>query len=303
MKEFMDDRKRRFELALTFTLLSALFNAFFGFFSKEGTTITSIPFLVFVRFSVPLVIIIPFILSMKSLKSFGKMRNVRNQVLRAFSVIITQYSLFFYLTKTSLLNATMLWNTGPVFVPIIAALFYRQHIGKITWLSSLVALVGVACVIKPNSGIFDPYSIFGLIAGIGQGYSLVLYGINRIHHDIKENLIYFYGFTSFFALIILVATNGVLERSIQISSTISPLAAIWLFIAMSLCSIFSQTFKGVAFNFKKPASLSPFFYFSVIIAGIIDWVFYKHPPDFLAVIGTLLVILGSFIKWSYATKH
>ena len=299
----MDDRKKRFELALTFTLISAVFNAFFGFFSKEGTTVTSIVFLVFIRFAIPLVIIVPFILSMKSLRSFGKMRNTRNQVLRAMAVIITQYSLFFYLTKTSLLNATMLWNTGPVFVPIIASLFYRQKISRITWFSSLVALVGVICVIKPSSGIFDPYSVFGLIAGIGQGYSLVLYGINRVHHDTKENLIYFYGFTSFFALIILIATNGVMGSTIEISPKITDLQAIGLFLAMSLCSIFSQTFKGIAFNYKKPASLSPFFYFSVIIAGGIDWIFYNHPPDFLAVVGTLLVIMGSFIKWSYATKH
>ncbi|MCI5053168.1 MAG: DMT family transporter [Simkaniaceae bacterium] len=296
----MHDRKKRFELGLLFALISAFFNAFFGFFSKLGIGVTSIPFLIFVRFAVPLILVVPFALTKRTIHTFIVGKNALNQFLRAVATLITQYALFFYLTKTTLLNAMMLWNTGPVFAPIIASLVFKQRIGKATWYSTLVALVGVACILKPSAGIFDPYSIFGLIAGISTGFSLVLYGINRVHNNVKENLLYFYGFASFFSFILLLITFFGFSVPLEFDTRLDQWVYVIYFLGMAVSSVFSQLGKGIAFKYKKPASLSPFFYFSVIIAGVLDWIVFNKTPDFLAVIGAILVVLGSFIKWSNA---
>lgn len=294
------------EKGVVFIVIASTFMALFGLFVKLGMEISSIPLLVFLRFFIPLLIIIPWILYIGGQNVFISNTNLKDQILRASIEVFVQFCLFHYLSQGNLLNGVMLWNTGPIFIPIFSKIFFRQNVSKITWFSILVGIIGVICIIKPDNGIFNSLSLYGLLSGLGMGLSQVIYGLTVKRYKISENIFYLYGISSFLSSIILIVSFFFMKEELiraSIECINCGVENIVYILALSVCSVFSQSIRGLAYRCAKPVSLSPFLYFSVLIAGFLDWIVFNRVPNFLAIVGSLLIILASFLKWSYTVKQ
>ena len=274
---------------------SSLFVALFGLFAKLGMQGSTLSIMVFFRFFIPFLLLIPYFIYKHSFHALAQEATIWMQVGRSLAVLVSQYSLFFYLTKASLINATMLWNTSPIFMPIISFLFFGERYNKWTWFSVLVGIIGVVCIIKPTGEIINPYAFFGILAGLAMSVSQVLYGQNSKTESIDVNLFYFFGFTSIFTLLILLIVEGVMKDRLEID--LLPYFYsdwhVWIYACLiAVCTIGNQFLRGKAYKFSSPSTLGPIIYLSIIFSGIFDWVLFKETPDFLFVIGALLIILG-----------
>jgi len=277
-------------------LLSAANLSIYSLFVKEGSQGISVIAITFFRFFLPLLICLPFFWWGGTLKELWPLKNIRLQFLRSVSVIGTQLAMIYYLTKASLLDANMLWCTGPIFIPILSRLFYGTRIPKITWLSIGISFLGVALVLKPDEGIFDLFSLFGLLSGIGMAISQVLYGVNMERGKMGENLFYLFFFCSALMVIPFFVWEDV---AFDLNASKATVLAV---IALSLASLFNQWFRGLAYRCASPIFLTPFLYFSVIVSGFFDWIVYRQTPDLWAYVGIALVLLGAGIKWQYMRR-
>lgn len=285
--------------AIIYMVLSSMFTALFAFFGKVGVEELPFALLLFLRFFIPLVLVVPIFFFMGVFKKFHELHNVGLQLLRSFVEVICQYCFFAYLIHGTLLHATLFWSSAPLFMPIFYRWFHGYRSDRANLMAIMIGLIGVICIIKPDKGIFDPYSILGVMVAITSALSQILNGFNREKHSNEENLVYFFTFTSIISFIPL-GLYGILflPESLRAQTALAlEQLSVWTpLLAISVTTILIQTFRGIAFKRVKPLFLGPLFYLAIPFSGLIEYWMYGVSPDFLSVVGSVLIILSSFIK-------
>lgn len=264
-------------------------------FIKLG--LEEIPFFLFVflRFLCPLLLVIGVLWISGTLKkSFRRKMSMGSHLARAFSVLGIQYSLLIYLTRYSLLDATVLLNTGPLFIPILERCFLQRKIGKSTWISLAVSACGVLLVLQPASGIFNSFVLLGLFAGLMQGVSQVLYSMHSQEEPQATSLLYLFLISTVISFVVYCVGGIGFSLSSPVQLDGKDLA---LLLLMGLCTIGNQFFRGCAYRHShKAGNLAPFLYITVILSGIFDWAVFKKIPNQWMVLGAALIIIGGVLK-------
>ncbi|MBS0653594.1 MAG: DMT family transporter [Verrucomicrobia bacterium] len=282
-----------------YMLLSAAGLSFFGLFVKLGTASVSFFLLTFLRFFVPFLLILPYVLWKVGIPKFSQLGNLRLQLGRVGCILVYQYAIFYYLTKTTLLDATVLQNTAPFFIPLIEKIFMEHRIKKELILGMLISFIGVLFILRPDRGIFGSLSIIGLIAALGQAGSQVFFGMQSRAERQETNLFYLFFFSSIVSFL-LFFVFALLNRGIALE--IDSLMHVdqkfyWYLFALGLATISNQSFRGVAYRYARPGILAPLLYFSVIVSGLLDWVVFDNLPDRWITIGAILVVVGGIIPY------
>src|SRR5262245_45295531 len=123
-----------------------------GAFAQLGIRETSIVFGLFVRFALAALIL----LVMAPLERLRSLRTIPTvQWLRVGFVMCSQSALFVYLAQGTLLNGMLLYNTGPLFTPLLAWMLWRKTIRATGLVSIVLGFVGLAIVLDPTRSALD----------------------------------------------------------------------------------------------------------------------------------------------------
>ena len=272
-------------------LLSAAGMSLTGLFGKLGIANLSLFALIFWRYAAALLLLFSILLFSGNLKGMFDFKNIKIQLLRAFFVLTAQYFFFFYLEYNTLLNASVLFNTGPVFISLIEWGILRKKVGISSWISSLVAFIGMLCILQPGVKIFSFMSLAGLLSGVCQGASQVVFG----YHATKEEkphigVLHLFIISSFFSLILYLIFHNLVP-----SNAFMQLDWIWI-ICLGAGSILNQIFRAEAYQHGTPSRSSPYLYFAVPLSAVWDWTIFGKVPNVLSFIGAMLVISGGVLK-------
>jgi drug/metabolite transporter (DMT)-like permease len=286
--------KEEFHKGVFYMLLSSATLSLFTLFSKFGTENTSYFLLTFLRFGVPFVLLLPFLLWSSPVKELFHATHLKIQFLRSACVLVYQYSIFYFLMHATLLDATVLQNTAPLFIPILERIFFKRHFKFRVLLSIFISFAGVLCILQPDKQIFAQLSIAGLLAPLGQAGSQVLFGHQARHENQKANLFYLFFLCSLFSAVIFLFSEEFFgEKNSLENYSFFAWANVF---ALGIASIFNQSFRGMAYQHASASALAPFLYFSLIISGLFDWIFFNNLPNWLSLGGAILVILGGLIQ-------
>ncbi len=290
--------KAKTEQAAIYMVYSSLFLALLNFSVKSCIGSLGVIESTFLRYFAPLLLVVTILAWNNTWDSLRPQVNLFLHFLRGLLAAIGQLSLSYYLTKATLVNATMLWATGPIYIPIIVHFLYKEKTPKVTWLSIGICLIGVILMVKPTNGIFDPFSVWGIIAGFSTAFSQILWGRNSEKGSITENLFYLYVFAAILTLGVWLSVGN------EGKSAFPNTGLLWLAISgMAITSLGNQLFRSKAYKIASPALLTPILYLSVLGAGILDVVFYHNWPDIWGYIGFTFVAAGTLLKWWYLKKH
>ena len=273
-------------------LLSATGMSLVGLFGKIAIVDFTVPALMFWRYASTTLLLFLSLLLLGQLKGFLDFQHIKIQLARAFFLLLAQYCFFFYLLRSNLLNASALLNTGPVFIAIIEAFILRKRVGVSTWIAGAVSLAGAFLLLQPDAGIFSLISLVGLLSGISQGASQVIFGMQSErkgppHIGVMQ---LFFLCTVFSAIIFLFFPKGMESEKIFSSFDFG------LIVGLATASILNQLFRAEAYAHGTPSRLSPFLYFAVLLAGVWDWVIFNDKPNLLSVCGAGLIVLGGLLK-------
>ena len=284
---------------ILYMLLSAAGLSFFGLFVKLNTASVSFFLLTFLRFLVPFILILPFFILKVGIPKFSSQGNFYLLIGRIGCLLVYQYAIFYYLSKSSLLDATVLQNTAPLFIPLMERVFMKHRIKKELIFGMLVSLLGVLLILKPTQGIIEWSSCIGLVAALGQAGSQILFGLQSQAEKNATNLFYlfFYSTILSFILFVLVAPFdqgiGFEVKSLQFVDQ----TFYWCLLGLGLATISNQAFRGIAYRHARPGILAPILYFSVIVSGVLDWAIFGLLPDRWTVLGAGLVMIGGIIPF------
>jgi drug/metabolite transporter (DMT)-like permease len=278
-------------LSFTLMVLSASLIAFGSFARKCLVGVDGIYITMFVCF-VGGAIVMWWIVS---ISSFQKIKPTawKSIFIRVILSLLAQLFFFISLSKGSLLITILLFNTSPLFVPVIRLVFYKYKISIFNFACILVSFIGIYLILGAGEGKVTIYSISAILAGILNAASqVVLHSASQKEDTFIMNLWIY----TFIGLIILVLLPFNIYSINNLENIFTQPVIIWICIAIMTFGISAQIFRVKAFKYTKdPALVAPAMYFSVVVAALIDIVFYHTSISFLEMCGILMVCASSIL--------
>ena len=258
-------------------------------FGKAAAGLPTGP-LVFFQNGISLLLFAPFILRHGS----KELRTTRFglHVVRALTGLLSQALFFIAVKNIALVDAVLLANAAPLFIPIVALVWMRTSIRPAVIASLLIGFVGVILILKPSAELLkDPAALIAISAAAFSAVALV--SVNTLSSTDKSDTILFYYF-----LISTVATLPFACMQWQ-----NPQGDQWMYLlGIGLFMALSQLFIILAYTHATASQIAPFNYSVVIFSGIIGWIVWKTSLDLTALFGIVLVCAGGIASIMFTGK-
>lgn len=197
--------------------------------------------------------------------------------------------LFIASTKISLTNALLLNNSAPLLLPLVLRFWLKIKIGKKLWWCMIIGFVGICFILKPNALILDRGAFYGVFAACCLALAMV--SVRLLSYTEKHHTILFYFFSVDTLLLLPVAI--VLWQPVAFMD-------FFFMIMIGVMGFLGHLCFIKAFHYAKSSHIAPFNYVVVIYGSIMDAIFFRTLPDFLTILGAILIILGGIltIRWT-----
>jgi drug/metabolite transporter (DMT)-like permease len=272
--------------AIVGSLLIVAAFLFVAVMSAFGKAAASVPTTVVVLFQsgISLLLLLPWALR----RGFGELRTTRLplHVVRALSGLLSQALFFLAVKNMALVDAVLLVNAAPLFIPFVALAWLKMRITPIVAAGLVVGFVGVLLILRPSLTLLtNPAALLAIGAALCSAIALV--SVNRLSSTDKPDAILFYYF-----LISTIAASPFAIYGWKMPAGIewSYLAGIGVFMALA------QLFIILAYQRATAERLAPFNYSVVVFSGLIGWLVWGNVPGLPAVAGIVLVCAGGTIS-------
>ena len=195
------------------------------------------------------------------------------------------YCFFYAIAHLQLSEAFLLAATAPLFIPVIAHLWFREPISHMLGGAIVMGFIGIILILKPGFGVFQPTAIVGVAAGAFAALAMVT--IRRMSATEPAIRIVFY-FTVLGTLISAVP----LIWSWQV-----PQPKIWWLLALiGLLAAVGQFLLTKGYSLAPAAQVGPFTYMNVLFASFFGWIFWGESLDVMTWIGAALICIAGIIS-------
>ncbi|MGI9281018.1 MAG: DMT family transporter [Endozoicomonas sp.] len=268
---------------VAYALATAVVASTAGAASKLISGDVPVPVIVLAQYFICLVLMLPWLLkrSVQSLKTdrWGA------HLVRGVTGWLCFYAYYQALAYIPLVEATLLRNTGPLFVPLVVWLWLKFQVPGKAWGPMLLGFAGVLLILKPD---FDGISIWhwvGLTSGLFLAFSMV--GTRALSSTEPSSRIMFHYF--------LISFVCSLPMAIMYWKAI-PLWTLpyLLYVGGSIC--ITMWLYTQAYTWARASVVAPVNYCGVVFAGLLGWWGWGHIPDTLAFAGMALVILAGLLS-------
>jgi drug/metabolite transporter (DMT)-like permease len=216
-------------------------------------------------------------------------------IARALSGLLSQVLYFWAVKEMSLIDAVLLVNAAPLFIPLVALLWNRTPITPAVGISLLVGFIGVVLIIKPGADLLtNPSALIALSAALFSAIALV--SVNKLSGQNQPDTILFYYF--------FIASLATLPFAI--AQWTAPATQEWCYlIGVGIFMAAAQLLIILAYQHATASQIAPFNYSVVVFSGLIGWLVWHEPLDWISGIGILMVCVGGILSIMLApdAKH
>lgn len=236
--------------------------------------------------------LIAFILIIVNKESFfGKLENQKTLILRSVFGTLGIVFNFYAIDKLVLSDANMLNKLSPFFVIIFSAIFLKEKINTKQGLAIIVAFIGALFIIKPQFNFDIIPSLIGILGAICAAAAYTC--LRALGGKEKYYTIVFY--FSFFS------TIAILPFMLIVYKEMSMLQFVYLILAGIFASI-GQFGITIAYKYAKAKEISIFDYSNILFSAIISIVLFNVIPDYLSIIGYIIIFAVSLYMFLYNKK-
>ncbi|MBA2709809.1 MAG: DMT family transporter [Tatlockia sp.] len=283
------ERQQNIKKGIFYGIISAFSFAVLGTFVKEIGNQIPTSQLIFFRFFMSLIILIPWLITDKEF-SF-KIQKPLGYIFRIVSALMALFLLFYTIKYIPLIDALLLNNTAPLFVPLIVWLRGIKTPKK-SLIGLIFGLIGVGIILKPGNEIFRIESLIALASGFFSALAIVQLRLISKSSSIKQMLFYY-----FFISTLISAAVATLQWQSQLSTKT------WLLLlGVGVFGTLYQVFSTLSYVTAPVRLMSSLIFLAVIFAGFFDWIIWGHVPDIQTVFGAILIIIGAIITIFYGRK-
>lgn len=236
--------------------------------------------LVFFRNFFALLILLPWLI--KTGPAGLKTNHVGLHMFRSVTGLVAMYCFFYVLANMHLASAMMALLTAPFIVPLIARLWLKERITLITSAAMLIGFMGVALVLKPDSGSVNIFIVLALFCACLVAINKC--SIRKLSSTEPSARIVFY-FTGVGTIISFFPVFFD-WRQIELQH--------WLLISlMGGMAAIGQLLMTKAFQLASPVQIGLLTYSSVIFAAVLGFHFWQEPVSSGLLFGTVLIVVAA----------
>lgn len=211
-------------------------------------------------------------------------RELRLHLLRGAVGLTAMYCYFYALGHMPLAEAVLLNYAAPLYIPFLASAWLGEGVPKILRLAVVVGFVGIALILKPSTGLFEPVAVVGLCAGFFTAGAFVTLRRLSASEPAARTVFYF-------------AVFATLVSAVPLSwSWRTPSPDAWLTLVLAgVCATGAQLLLTRSYAFAPAARIGPFSYATVVFAALLGWAAWGEVPDRYAFMGGGLVIAAGVL--------
>lgn len=264
-------------------ILMAFFNlAIFGILLKVSSAQNGSLWPTFIAFSTSVFFMLPYVFykGINFLKTDKLSLHVRRSVFGLGATMLYTIAL----NEIPIVNATLLFNTSPLFIPIISIIWLREKTTWAVWQAIILGFIGIIFIIKPNLLLFTHAgNLIGLCSGILLAIAFLLVKKLSLTEPSMRTVFYFLLFSAFLLIPFLF-----FEELPNLENCL--LASLG-----GICMIFTQSFLVEGYKYGEPSEVGIYQYSSVVFVGILNWIIWGIAPNILDCLGILLVVSGAYL--------
>ena len=270
-------------LGITLITIAFLCAAVMSAFSKAAAGVPPLVIL-FLQYGISFLIFVPW--AARGGWTNLKTERLRLQLCRSLAGSICQLLFFVGVRSIPLLDAVLLSNAAPLFIPLVVYVWFRKTVQPLVWASLGIGLTGIVMIIKPGPELLkNTASLTALAAGLFSAIALV--ATNTLVESEPPVRILFYNFgvsTLLLAPLCVWAWKPLTARD-------------WMLLAgVGVSYALTQYLIILAYRYASATELSPFNYSVVVFSGILGWWLFGNVPDALALVGTVLICAGGILS-------
>ena len=225
------------------------------------------------------------IILVKKESFFGKLENQKILILRSLFGTLGIVFNFYAIDKLVLSDANMLNKLSPFFVIIFSALFLKEKINFKQGLAIIIAFIGA---------LFNFDIIPSLIGVCGAICAAAAYTCLRVLGSREKYYTIVFYFSFFSTIVILPFMLMVYEKMTLVQ-----------FLYLILAGIFASIGQfgiTIAYKYAKAKEISIFDYSNIIFSAIISFILFGVLPDYLSIMGYLVIFSVSLYMFLYNKK-
>jgi drug/metabolite transporter (DMT)-like permease len=226
-------------------------------------------------------------------------RRLALHVARGACVVFANMTFFLGLASLHLADGVALFFVSPLIITVFSVIFLGEHVGQGRWAAIAVGLLGVLIVLRPGSSVFQPAALLPIAAAFGYAtlHMLTRY-IGRTENAMSMSFYIQLTFVVVSALTGLAIGDGRFSTGPENASLefllrewSMPHGRDWLvLIAVGVTSAFGGYLISQAYRVAEAAAVAPIEYVAMPLAVIWGVTVFGEWPDWIAVIGILLII-------------
>ncbi len=276
--------------AVGFIMISSLSFAIMGALVKLSGDIPSIE-KSFFRNVVSCIVAATLVIKHKG-SLFGKRENQKYLLWRSILGTLGVIAYFYSIDHLVLSDSAMLNKLSPFFVTIFAVIFLKEKINFVQIIGLFAAFIGGLFIIKPSFNLSAMPSIIGLssAAFAGGAYTLVRFLGNKE----KYYTIVFY--FSFVSILMMLPFMLMVFKPLSLKELIILLGA-------GVFASIGQFALTIAYRHAPASEISIFDYVNIIFSALIGNILFGEIPDYLSIIGYVLIIGSSITTFLYNQKR
>jgi len=212
-------------------------------------------------------------------------------IIRTAAGLLAFFFLFLSISKTKLVNAVLMNNAAPIFVPFVALLWLRTKIQPKLWWGITLGFAGITLILKPDASILKDIGVlYGLLAGILL--AVIQVSLHELTNKEKPVAALFYYF------LFLTCVNAI-GATID-WAPLQPIAYLYL-AGIGLLMFLFQLFSIIAFSYARPAKIATMNYSGIVYSAIAGWILWHETIDWIGWIGIICVVAGGALTIYFDT--
>ena len=208
-------------------------------------------------------------------------------LMRSFCGTVGLICNFYAVDHMNIADANILNKLSPFFAILMSYFILKEKANKVEWACVAVAFIGAVFVVKPAFNMQFVNAMIGVTGGLGAG---IAYTFVRKLGPI---------------IVMVFSTFSCLCTVPFLISEFQPMKAVQLLCLLmaGVSAAGGQIFITKAYTKAPAKEISVFDYTQVLFAALLGFVFFGQIPDWMSLVGYLIIIGSAIFKWNYLRKE
>ncbi len=214
-------------------------------------------------------------------------------LMRSFFGTVGLICNFYAVDHMNIADANILNKLSPFFAILMSYFILKEKANKVEWACVVAAFIGAVFVVKPAFNMQFVNAMIGVIGGLGAGIAYTF--VRKLGKKGERGPMIVMVFSAFSCL----CTLPFLIAEFQ------PMKAVQLLCLLmaGVSAAGGQIFITKAYTKAPAKEISVFDYTQVLFAALLGFVFFGQIPDWMSLVGYLVIIGSAIFKWNYLRKE